>query len=185
MIEIVDYYYDLRQKADEVLVREYNTPIASKAWLKQAKIHPQPISFWNGGEIYFDDASLPPLCSSVTDLSNKFVLYGILCNGKFYIGKTTDFGERISSHAKDARNNTSSQQLYQDMARIQKCLVFVFCVAKTEGELNEMEHSLITMTKEYSIAKACGFNNERIQFIKESIQDTKEFAFKYCYNINN
>lgn len=182
-MKIVDYYYDLRQKANEELTRVYGVSDGEKSWLKDAKILPQPLSFWNGGKIYFDDASLPPQYSSVTDLSNKLVLYGILCNGKFYVGRTKDFGERISTHAKDARNNTSSQMLYQDMATKGECLAFIFCTTEDEETLKQMERTLIALNKDYSIAKACNFDAEKIRFINESVEDRKEYSSKYCYNI--
>lgn len=182
-MKIVDYYYNFRQKANDLLDREYAIPVGHKAWVKRAKVLHQPISFFNGCNIYFDETSLPPICSNVTDLSNQYVLYGILCNGKFYMGKTTDFGERMSTHAKDARNNTSAQLLYQDMIRTGECLVFAVCIAEDKETFDRIEHSLISLAKEFSIEKGCNFNNDLINVIKESIRDSKEYSSKYCYNI--
>lgn len=184
-MEIQDYYYDFRKRVDLILSLQYNLPQGNLSWVKSAKITQQPIAFFNDCNIYFDESSLPPICSNVTDLSNKYILYGIFCNGKFYIGKTKDFGERMSTHIKDSRNNTSSQQLYKDMLKNGECLTFIFGIADDVNTFDSMEHTIINECKKYSVELECNFDKQKIKFINESIEDTKEYALKYCYNIIN
>lgn len=184
-MEIKDHYYKFREQVDTVLRITYNWPMSKLSWVKEINISQSPVAFFNKCNIYFDNSSLPPICSNITDLSNKYVLYGIYCCDKFYIGKTKDFGERLSTHIKDSRNSNSSQQLYKDMIKQGECLAFIFCVADDEKTFNDMEHTIINKCKQFSIDMACNFDKQKIKFIKESIGDTKEYALKYCYNIVN
>ena len=183
-MDIKNYYHDFRTKVDFILESNYNLPTGNLPWIKKERISQLPIAFYNKCNMYFDESSLPPSCSNVTDLSNKHILYGIYCNNKFYIGKTSDFGERLSTHIKDSRiDKKSSQQLYKDMIKCGECLVFVFCIAEDKETLDILEHEVIKECKEYSIMLSCGFDQQKIKFITESISDSKEFALYYCYNI--
>lgn len=184
-MDIKNYYYDFRKRIDNILCVKYNLPIGNLSWVKKINISQSPIAFFNKCNIYFDNSSLPPNCSNVIDLSNKYVLYGIYCDGKFYIGKTKDFGERLSTHIKDSRNNKSSQQLYKDMIKCGECLAFIFGVVDVENLCNDIEHTIINECKQFSIDMSCNFDKQKIKFITESIDDTKEYALKYCYNIVN
>jgi hypothetical protein len=111
-------------------------------------------------------------------------IYGIYCNGKFYIGKTSDFGERLSTHIKDSRSDKkTSQQLYKDMVECGECLVFIFCIVEDKETFDRLEHEIIKECKEFSIGLSCNFDQQKIKFITESIDDTKEYSLNYCYNI--
>lgn len=182
-MEIKGHYYEFRKRVDRILSTQYNLPQGNLSWVKDAKITHQPIAFFNKCNIFFDESSLPPICSFITDLSSKYILYGIFCNDKFYIGKTKDFGERMSTHIKDSRNNNSSQQLYNDMLECGECLTFIFGIAEDEETFDNMEHIIISECKNFSVEKECNFDSNMIKFIKESKADTKRYALKYCYNI--
>ena len=60
---------------------------------------------------------------------------------------------------------------------------FIFTIFEDEKMLKDAEHMLIKECKKYSIKKACNFDEKAEKFINESIEDTKEYAQKYCYNI--
>lgn len=183
-MKIPDYYYEFRQIADTTLNVKYDIPIGNLSWIKPFKRSGQPISFYNYCKMWLDESSLPPSCSDVTDLSNKGVLYGIFCNGKFYVGSTEDFGERMSTHVKDSKKNDLGQEMYSDMVKEGECFVFIFAIVDNNILLSA-ESDLIGECKNYSIRKACKFNEKSIKFISESIADSKEYASKYCYNIKN
>jgi hypothetical protein len=183
-MDIKEYYHNFRTKVDFILESCYNLPHGNLPWVKKEKISQLPIAFYNKCNIYFDESSLPPSCTNVTDLSNKYIIYGIYCNGKFYIGKTSDFGERLSTHIKDSRSDKkTSQQLYKDMVECGECLVFIFCIVEDKETFDRLEHEIIKECKEFSIGLSCNFDQQKIKFITESIDDTKEYSLNYCYNI--
>lgn len=182
-MEITSSYIEFRKLAEIQLVALYNPPQENVPWIKRAVLTEQPIAFYNKCKMYFDKSSLPLSCVDVTDLSNKYVLYGIYCNDKFYVGSTTDFGERMATHVKDTKKDNGMRQLYSDMTKTGECISFVFAVFGDEESLRNAEHTIIKECKSYSIKKACNFEVCAIRFINESIDDTKEYSQKYCYNI--
>ena len=182
---MVEYYYTFRERVSTILQEQYGLPKEKVSWVKKIKTSSQPIAFFNKCNIYFDESSLPLICTNVTDLSNKYILYGILCNGKFYIGKTQDFGERMSTHIKDSRNCKSSQQLYKDMLITNECTTFIFGIVDNETLLEELEHRVIQECKDFSIELTCNNKEDLIKFIRESISDMKKYSSNYCYNIRD
>ncbi len=176
-------YIEFRKLSEISLITLYNLPIENMPWVKRPSLSEQPIVFYNKCKMYFDNSSLPPYCVDVTDVSNKNVLYGIFCNNKFYVGSTTDFGERMATHIKNTRKDKSLQQLYSDMIKNGEAVSFIFAIFEDEKMLKDAEHMLIKECKKYSIKKACNFDEKAEKFINESIEDTKEYAQKYCYNI--
>ena len=187
MRRIPKYYFDFREKINRLLVDHYHMSIENVPCVKREKISHSPVAFYNKSKMYFDESSLPLACTDISDLSNQNVLYGIFCKGKFYIGSTTDFGERISTHIKDAKKYKKKklQRLYADMVQTGECLAFVFATTDTEQDLRRLEHIVIRECKKYSIDKACNFDENAIFFINEGIDDSKEYANKFCYNIVN
>ena len=184
-MEITENYENFRKVAEIPLTVLYNILSENSPRIKRPILSEQPIAFYNKCKMYFDKSSLPPSCADVTDLCNKCVVYGIYCNDKFYVGSTTDFGERMATHIKDTRKNRELQQLYSDMVKAGECISFVFCITESEETLSQAEHTVIKECKNYSVRKACNFDENAIKFITESIGDTKEYAQKYCYNIMN
>lgn len=182
-IKNIENYEKFRKKAeislmltcDDILIE--NTPCIKRPIL-------EPRYCTNKCKMYFDDSSLPPSCADITDLSNKCVIYGIYCKDKFYIGSTTDFGDRMMTHVKDSRKIKQSQKLYSNMMN-NECISFVIGIVKDETTLRQVEHTIIKECKDYSIARACNFNDDEIKFIKESTNDSKRYAKKYCYNISD
>lgn len=182
-MKISNDYENFRKMVDLSLSDRYDKGSDDISYVKRALLTEQPIVFYNKCKMYFDKSSLPPTCTDVTDLSGKCVVYGIYCNGKFYIGSTTDFGERMTTHIRDSRKNKKGQQLYSDMVKKGECLSFVFRIADNVKIMKEIEHLIISRCKEYSIEKACDFNKDMVRFINESFEDSREYEQKYCYNI--
>lgn len=183
-----EHYYEFRRRVDCILTMKYDIPQGNTPYIKEANLTQIPLAFYNGCNMFLDLSSLPPFCVSVTDLSNKNVLYGIFCNEKFYIGQTTDFGERMSTHVKDSKKHKKQQKLYADMKMCKECCVFILGVFDGPNGVEEMKNAeteIIQCCKNFSIEKECGYDKRQIKFIKESIEDEKEYSLKYCYNISN
>lgn len=182
-----DFYDAFKEKANLLIEARYNLPTGNMPYVKPLKISEVPLSFENKCAIYFDMNSLPVSCSYVEDLSNKQVAYGIFCNGKIYIGSTSNFGERMRTHAKDRQNGKKhkGQKLYADIVKSkrQECFSFVICISDDKEQIKEIEHTLIGLCKDMSLEKSCNYDEKIIKFIKESSDDTKKESLNYCYNI--
>lgn len=178
-------YQDFRKSVRERIEALYNLRQENISWVKRVVLSKQPIVFYNKCKMFFDESSLPPSCSDVTDLSNKYVLYGIYCNNKFYIGSTGDFGERMTTHIRDSRKDKGLQRLYTDMAKTGECVSFVFGVLDNEKNLKDAEHTVIKECKDYSVKRDCKFDDRKVKFVSESLSDMKKCGQKYCYNIKN
>ena len=179
-----EIYTEYRKRADILLLTKFDIPSNEMIYIKDSRIAQTPIAFYNGCKMYFDESSLPCSYSDITDLSNKFVLYGIFCNNKFYIGQTTDFGERMATHIKDSKKEKKHQTLYQNMRETQECVSFVFAVFNDYETLKKAEATIIADCKQFSIEKRCCNDKNKIKFIMESINDEREYAQTYCYNIS-
>lgn len=182
-MQVLNSYYDFRKRADTEILLQYGIADSNTPYIKSAQISATPICFYNGCTMRFDLSSLPPSCVDVADLSNKHILYGIYCNGKVYVGKTNDFGERMMTHIKDSKKPKTDQRLYKDMIKEKECFAFVFGIMDTKEQLDSAEHSIISLAKDFSIENHCKGDKSKISFIKESNQDIKKYSQCFCYNV--
>lgn len=175
------HYLEFRRNAEKKLsalgLMNGNFP-----YLRNANIQ-DTTWFDNETELFFDSSSLPISCNSIKDLSNRFILYGIFCKGKFYVGKTANFGERMSTHLSDAKKR-EEKRLHKDMRNEGKGLAFVFCECPSQEVLDEAEHIAIKAIKDSSLHLAAG-SGKFCKLIKEDKKRTQEYQLKYCYNIKN
>jgi len=191
MVNIEDNYYHFRRLAGIKLGVEYNTPSAYNIFIKDAVIARNPF-FNNVMKVWFDESSLPVSCTNISDLSNKFVLYGAYTNGetfRFYIGQTGDIGERITTHLKDIRKvNTlaEARTFHKEARKTGECIIFILGVFDTEEELKMAEHTMIAFNKDYSIEQSCK-SKEHYQFVQEMKNTTKsiykDYTNAHCMNI--
>lgn len=184
-MKLTDTYYDFRKSARDTLKFTYGLHELNLSNVNDVKLTNDPISFYRECCMYFDKSSLPQCCKNVSDLTKLLVLYGIFCIDSFYIGQTTDFGERMSTHIKDAKKYKEYQRLYPNMVKAGECISFVFGVFDDIDTMEKAEHTIIRECKDYSIKKACNFNDAKYKFIKESKDDMREYALKHCYNIKD
>lgn len=125
----------------------------------------------NKAKCFINLNSLPKGINSLEELSNKPIVYKITTkNNKIYIGSTCDFGERMDTHTKSARN--IDNQLYNDIRTYGEFEVDIIGVYKTKAEANKQE-KLILENLRQEIAKSI-LGNDRFLISKE----------EYYFNIN-
>ena len=182
--EDFDYYMLVRRAIDDMLNIKFDLPYYNFPYIGDAyKL--ERLFFINGVRLKIDLASLPPKCVDAECLSFKFVLYGIWCNGKLYIGKTDDFGERMITHIRDSQKNGLSQQLYYDMKKHGEAFCFVFGIFDTQEQLDAAETEAIAIAKEMSVKRTVNFDEDRFNVFKTMNEQRRNRERKYCYNIQD
>ena len=180
-----EYYYEVRRKVEEKISSAFSLDNGYLPYIKPADII-ETTWFDNKVSMKFDKSSLPTSCNALMDLRNRFLLYGIYCNGKFYVGKTNDFGERMITHIRDARKK-EEKRLHKDMRNGKESFAFIFCELRSQEELDEAEHMAIKIAKNASLLSETTREDGDwyTKYVLESKELTAKYQSKRCYNIAN
>lgn len=178
------YYYDVRRKVEDAVASTFSLDKSLLPFVKKANIV-ETTWFDNKVCMDFDKSSLPISCNSLKDLRNRFLLYGIYCNGKFYVGKTYDFGERMITHVRDARKTKEKtiQMIHKDMMKHKGTFSFVFCELRNQDELDNAEHIAIKIAKNASLVAETENKDGLMEYVLERKKMMREYQQKRCYNI--
>ena len=177
------YYYGVRKMVEDAVSSTFSLDKSHLPYVKNANII-DTTWFDNKVSMKFDESSLPISCNTLFDLRNRFLLYGIYCNGKFYVGKTSDFGERMITHIRDARKQ-EEKRLHKDMRSGKESFAFIFCELRNQKELDEAEHIAIKIAKEASLNAETENGEGFKKFVMEDKEMLKKYQLKRCYNVAN
>lgn len=128
---------------------------------------------------YVNLSSLPRGYNSIEDLSCKPVVYQITTkSNKLYIGSTSDFGERMDTHSKNARDKET--EMYSDMRCYGEYDVDIIAVCETIEDAKDKEKQIINDYKHNIPKKLLG--NSRFLYNKKELNKIIETKL---YNIKN
>lgn len=130
--------------------------------------------------VFFDNESLLNKgLNSLHDLYGLYIVYSIIIGVIEYIGSTSDFGSRISTHIKNGRSLSS--RLYNDMRNSTDNKIFrILEICQSESEMVEKEVEIIRNKRKEIINTHIG---EEKWFLSE--QKIDRIVKKYLFNLNS
>lgn len=133
----------------------------------------------NKVKCYINLLSLPPGYDSIEELSCKPVIYQIITKAnKIYIGSTCDFGERMDTHSKNARDKET--EMYADMRCYGEYDVDIIAVCDSLEDAKTKEKRIIENYKSNIPKKLLG--KSRFLYSKQELNKIIETKL---YNIKN